>query len=204
MILLLTLIGITRRRVTVFLWAWLAATFVFQTGLLPHATDLVLNTQFSHYFIAGMALCLIHRYGARPQYLLIVAVALGNAIYRGIGFADRVGVRYGTDIHRPVVVAAIVVIFAVMLAVATGLTQQLGRPWFVVLGALTYPFVPIPAPLGFIGFARLGDQVNHVGLVAATMVVMTAAAAALHYWVERPLAPRLKRLLEKRQLALVK
>jgi peptidoglycan/LPS O-acetylase OafA/YrhL len=59
----------------------------------------------------------------------------------------------------------------------------------------------IHAHLGFIVFERLGDQVNHVVLVAATMVVMTAAAAALHYWVERPLAPRLKRLLEKRQLA---
>ena len=55
---------------------------------MPHATGLVLNTQFSHYFIAGMGFCLIHRYGARPQYLLIVALALANAIYRGIGFAD--------------------------------------------------------------------------------------------------------------------
>ncbi|MEJ1105638.1 MULTISPECIES: acyltransferase family protein [unclassified Kribbella] len=203
MILVLTWIGITRRRVTGFLWAWLAATFVFQTGLLPHATDLVLNTQFSHYFIAGMALCLVHRYGAKPQYLLIVALALGNAIYRGIGFADRVGIRYGTEIHRPVVVAVIVLIFAVMLAVALKLTQRLGRPWFAVLGALTYPLYLIHAHIGVIVFERLGDQVNHVLLVAATMIVMVAAAAALHRWVERPLAPRLKRVLSgTRQLAM--
>ncbi|MFI6675912.1 hypothetical protein [Kribbella sp. NPDC050470] len=170
---------------------------------MPSATDLVLNTQFSHYFIAGMALCLIHRYGAKPQYLLIVAVALGNAIFNGIGFADRVGIRYGTEIHRPVVVAVIVVVFAVMLAIATRLTQHLGRPWFAVLGALTYPLYLIHAHLGFIIFERLGDQVNHVLLVAATMILMIAAAAALHYCVERPLAPRLKSLLAgRRQLAL--
>ncbi|MFG1819610.1 hypothetical protein ACGFIF_38020 [Kribbella sp. NPDC049174] len=85
---------------------------------MPHATDLVLNIQFSHYFIAGMVLYLIH------------------------------------------------------------------------------------AHIGFIVFERLGDQVNHVLLVAATMIAMVAAAAALHRWVERPLAPLLKQVLSgKRQLA---
>jgi peptidoglycan/LPS O-acetylase OafA/YrhL len=198
MILVLTFIGITARRVTIFCWMWLAATFVYQAGLLPHATDLVLNTQFAHYFIAGMALCLIHRYGVTPQTLAIVAISLGNAIYRGIGFADRVGIRYHTGIHRPVVIAIIVAIFAVMLAIALKLTHRLGRPWCAVLGALTYPLYLVHAHVGFIIFERLGDQVNHVLLVATTMLLMVAAAAALHYGVERPLAPRLKRLLSRR------
>ncbi|WP_350277816.1 acyltransferase [Kribbella sp. HUAS MG21] len=198
LILVLTWIGITAHRVTIFCWAWLAATFAFQAGLLPHATDLVLNTQFSHYFVAGMALCLIHRYGATPQTLALVGVALGNAIYRAVGFADRVGIRYHTELHRPVVIAVVVAIFAIMLAVALGVTQRLGRPWFAVLGALTYPLYLVHAHIGFIIFERLGDQVNHVLLVAATMLLMTAVAAALHYGVERPLAPRLKRLLDRR------
>jgi peptidoglycan/LPS O-acetylase OafA/YrhL len=197
MILVLTWIGITARRVTIFCWAWLAATFVFQAGLLPHATDLVLNTQFAHYFIAGMALCLIRRYGVTRQTPAIVAIALGNAIYRGIGFADRVGIRYHTEIRRPVVVAIIVAIFAVMLAIALRLTHRLGRPWFAVLGALTYPLYLVHAHIGFIIFERLGDQVNHVILVAATMLLMVGIAAALHYGVERPVAPRLKRLLSR-------
>ena len=53
------------------------------------------------------------------------------------------------------------------------------------------------AHVGSIIFERLGDQVNHVLLVAATMIAMVGVAAALHYWVERPLAPRLKRGLER-------
>ncbi|WP_165549857.1 acyltransferase family protein [Kribbella speibonae] len=204
MILVLTWAGITARRVTYFCWAWLAATFVFQAGLLPHATDLILNTQFSHYFIAGMALCLIHRYGVTPQTLAIVAISLGNAIYRGVGFADRVGIRYHTDLHRPVVVVIIVAIFAIMLAVALKLTSRIGRPWFAVLGALTYPLYLVHAHIGFIIFERLGDQVNHVLLVAATMLLMTGVAAALHHGVEQPLAPRLKRLLDRRPVHAVR
>jgi peptidoglycan/LPS O-acetylase OafA/YrhL len=186
-----------RHHRAIFLWGWLAATFVFQAGLLPHATDLVLNTQFSHYFIAGMALCLIHRYGVTRQTLAIVAIALGNAVYRGIGFADRVGIRYHTEIHRSAVVAIIIAIFAVMLAVALRLTHRLGRPWFAVLGALTYPLYLVHAHIGFVIFDRLGDQANHILLVAATMALMVGVAAALHYGIERPLAPRLKRLLDR-------
>jgi peptidoglycan/LPS O-acetylase OafA/YrhL len=197
MILVVGRLGMTARRVTIFCWAWLAATLVFQTGLLPHATDLVLNTQFSHYFIAGMALCLIHRHGPTREAIAIVAIALGNAVYRGIGFADRVGIRYHTEIHRTAVVAIIFAIFAIMLAVALKVTHRFGRPWFAVLGALTYPLYLVHAHLGFIIFERLGDQVNHVLLVAATMVLMVGIATALHYGVEQPLAPRLKRLLDR-------
>ncbi|GAA1696710.1 acyltransferase [Kribbella yunnanensis] len=197
MILILTWIGITRRRVTNFLWIWLAATFVFQTGLLPQATDLVLNTQFSHYFIAGMALCLIYRYDVTREALLIVAICLGNAIYRAIGFADRVGLRYGTEIDRTAVVATIVAIFAIMMAIALKLTIRLGRPWFAVLGALTYPLYLVHAHIGFIIFERLGDRFGRILLVTLTTAAMFGVAAALHYWVEQPLAPRLKRLLDR-------
>ena len=197
LILVLTVIGITWRRVTVFLWLWLAATFVYEAGLLPGAADLVLNTQFSHYFIAGMALCMIYRFGPSLQSILILLVALGNAIPRAIGFADRVGVRYHTEIHRAPVVAIVVVIFAVMLLVALQKTQHLARPWFAVLGALTYPLYLLHAHIGFIIFERLGPHLNAAVLATATMLLMVAAAAALHYLIEKPLAPRLKRQLQR-------
>jgi peptidoglycan/LPS O-acetylase OafA/YrhL len=198
LILLLTVVGITRHRVTVFLWAWLAATFAFEAGLLPGVADLVLNTQFSHYFIAGMALCLIHRNGASPQPFVILALALANAIPRGIGFADRVGIRYGAELHAPVVVAVIVASFAIMLLVALRVTASWARAWFATLGALTYPLYLIHAHIGFVVFERLGPHVNATLLTLATVAAMIAAAIALHQYVEKPLAPRLKRLLGPR------
>jgi peptidoglycan/LPS O-acetylase OafA/YrhL len=68
--------GLSRGRFPVSLPQYLANLTMFNS--LPN----IQNTQFAHYFIAGMALCLIHRYGASPQTLLIVAISLGNAIYR--------------------------------------------------------------------------------------------------------------------------
>jgi peptidoglycan/LPS O-acetylase OafA/YrhL len=55
----------------------------------------------------------------------------------------------------------------------------------------------VHAHLGFIIFERLGDQVNHDLLVAATMIAMVGIAAVLHYGIEQPLAPRLKRALDR-------
>ncbi|WP_168197270.1 hypothetical protein [Kribbella sp. ALI-6-A] len=145
-----------------------------------------------------MALCLIHRFGPSPQPFVILALALANAIPRGIGFADRVGSRYGAELHRPVVVAVIVAGFAIMLLIALRVTASWARPWFATLGALTYPLYLIHAHIGFVVFERLGPHVNATLLMLGTVAAMIAAATVLHRYVEKPLVPRLKRLLSPR------
>ncbi|MEV6282800.1 acyltransferase [Kribbella sp. NPDC051770] len=194
-ILALTFFTITTRRVGIVLWTWLGLTAVYELGVLPSSVDLVLNTQFSHYFIAGMALCMVYRFGPRPSWLVLVGLCLVNAVHRGIQFAGDVEHRFQTPLHTPVVVAAIVLVFAVMIAVALRLTTRLARPWFVALGALTYPLYLIHAHIGFIIFERLGNAVNKYVLVGVTCLVMVAAAYLIHRYVEKPLAPRLKRVL---------
>ncbi|QFY13104.1 acyltransferase family protein [Nonomuraea phyllanthi] len=199
----LSWIGVTLGRVTAMLWGWLALTFLLQSGVLPAPVhglaDLVVQSQFSHYFIAGMALCAIHRYGMSWQPGLIVAICLGNAVHRGIEFAGKVGSRYHTDIAAGVVVAVIVAIFVAMTLVALRVTHRLGRPWFAVAGALTYPLYLVHAHVGFILFTRLGDLAQPHLLLIGVMALMGLLAYAIHTLVERPLAPALKRLLSARE-----
>jgi peptidoglycan/LPS O-acetylase OafA/YrhL len=195
----LTFFTITARRVSILLWSWLGLTALFEYGVLPAGVDLVLNTQYSHYFIAGMALCLIYRFGPRRSWLALVGLCLVNAVYRGVQFAGDVESRFHTAIQRPVAVVLIVLIFAVMLAVALRLTTRLARPWFVVPGALTYPLYLIHAHIGFIVFERMGDHVNKYLLVGSTTAAMVGAAYLINRYVEKPLAPRLKRVLEGRR-----
>lgn len=199
LIFVLAWIGITRGRVIGVLWGWLALTFLLQSGLLPASVhslaDLVVQSQFSHYFIAGMALCMVYRFGPSWQLSAIVLISFGNAVYRGIEFAGKVGTRYHTEIESAVVVAVIVAIFIVMFLVSLRVTQRLGRPWFAIAGALTYPLYLIHAHVGFIIFDRLGDIVQRHVLLVGMLVLMCLAAYAINIAVERPLAPRLKRLL---------
>ncbi|WP_433347265.1 acyltransferase family protein [Microtetraspora malaysiensis] len=202
LIFILTWIGVTRSRVTGMLWGWMALTLLLQSGVLPASVhsvaDLVVQSQFSHYFIAGMALCVVYRSGLSWNLGMIIVVCLGNAVYRGVEFADKVGTRYHTEIMAGVVVAVIIGIFLVMALIALRVTRNLGRPWFAVAGALTYPLYLIHAHVGFVIFTRLGDKVQPHLLLITTMAVMGLVAYAIHTLIERPLAPVLKQALNGR------
>ncbi|WP_433419469.1 acyltransferase family protein [Microtetraspora malaysiensis] len=197
LIFVLTWIGVTRSRVTGMLWGWLALTFLLQSGVLPASVhsvaDLVVQSQFSHYFIAGMALCVVYRSGLSWNLGVIIVACLGNAVYRGVEFAGKVGNH--TEIMAGVVVAVIIAIFLVMTLIALRVTRNLGRPWFAVAGALTYPLYLIHAHVGFVIFTRLGNRVPPHLLLISTMVVMCLVAYAIHALIERPLAPVFKQAL---------
>ncbi|MFC5830082.1 acyltransferase family protein [Nonomuraea insulae] len=197
--LVFTWIGMTKGRIMVALWGWLALTFLVELGVLPGLADLVVQSEFSHYFIAGMALFMLYRFGLNWQIALLVPIALGNAVYRAIGYAEAVGERYSVTYSPVVITAVVVLIFLIMTFVALRVTHSLARPWLVTAGALTYPLYLLHAHIGFILFARLEGSINKYVLLVAMIVVMLGAAYLVYRFVERPLAPRLKRLLSKRQ-----
>jgi peptidoglycan/LPS O-acetylase OafA/YrhL len=187
-------LGMTRGRVMVLLWGWLAMTALVQLGLLPGVADLVVQSEFSHYFIAGMALYVVYRFGVSRQPVLIVALCLANAINRGIGYANAVGRRYGVEYEPWIISLVIVAAFVIMALVAVRALQPLARPWLVTAGALTYPLYLLHAHIGFIVYERTGASVNRWVLLVVLVAVMCLAAHAVHRWVERPVAPLLRRL----------
>lgn len=191
---LLTLIGMTRTRVMILMWGWLGLTALVQVGLLPGIADLVVQSEFSHYFIAGMALFLLYEYGLDWQIALIVPLCLGNAAYRAIGYADSVGRRYGVEYDSVAVVAVVVGIFLIMTLIALRVLRRLARPWLATAGALTYPLYLLHAHIGFILINRIGDAVNRYVLLIGLIVVMLLAAYAVYRWVERPVGPLIRRL----------
>jgi peptidoglycan/LPS O-acetylase OafA/YrhL len=197
-ILLFTWIGMTRGRLMAGLWGWLGLTFAVEAGVLPGFADLIVQSEFSHYFIAGMALFMLYRFGLTPQIALLVPACLGNAVFRAIGYADAVGERYAVSYSHAVITALVVVIFLVMTLVALRVTQRLARPWLVTAGALTYPLYLVHAHVGFVVFNRVGAAVDKYVLLFGLILVMLGVAYLVHRFVERPLAPRIKRLLSGR------
>jgi len=192
-------IGITRRRVIGLLWLWLGATAVMESGVIPSGPaaklDLLVQSQWSHYFVAGMALCMIHRSGWSWHLGVVLALAEGNAAFRAVGFGRRVATRYQQTLHPAVIVTVVTMILVVMLLIALRVTRRIARPWFAVAGALTYPLYLVHAYNGFVMFDRFGRVVNKWVLLVATIALMASAAYAIHRFVEKPLAPRLKRAL---------
>jgi peptidoglycan/LPS O-acetylase OafA/YrhL len=196
LVFVLAWIGITRGRVVTVLWLWLAATAIIEAHVLPAGPagliDLIVQSQWSHYFIAGMALCLIYRTGFSWQLGAVLAITYGNAVYRAISFARLVSHRYHQALHPPVVVACITVIFIITTLIALRVTRRFGRPWFAVAGALTYPLYLVHAYNGFVLFNLFGRVVNRWVLLVAIIAVMCCAAYAIHRLAEVRLAPQLK------------
>jgi peptidoglycan/LPS O-acetylase OafA/YrhL len=201
LVLLLVWFGITRARVTALLWTWLAATAVMEAHVLPPMAttqvDLLVQSQWSHYFIAGMALCLVYRSGASWQLAGILVAAYCNAVYQAIRFGHGVALRYHQALHPPAIAAIITIIFIVMTLIALRVTRRLGRPWFAVAGALTYPLYLVHAYNGFALFNLLGHVLNRWVLLAVMVIGMCCLAYAIHRLVEVTFAPRLKRALTR-------
>jgi peptidoglycan/LPS O-acetylase OafA/YrhL len=199
LVFVLTWIGISRTRVSTLLWLWLAATAVIEARVLPPGPaatiDVLVQSQWSHYFIAGMALCLAYRGGMSWPLGTILVLCYGNAAYQAINFGHLVSRRYHQPLSSAVIAVVITVIFAVMTLIALRVTRRLGRPWFAVAGALTYPLYLVHAYIGFVLFNLLGRAVSRWVLLAVMVAGMAGAAYAIHQLVERKAAPRLKRAL---------
>ncbi len=163
--------GISRSRVIAVLWAWLAATAVVESHVVPASlattADILVQSQWSHYFIAGMALCLIYRTGFSWQLGAILAIAYANAVYQAIHFGRLVASRYHQTLHSAVIAVVITVIFVVMTLIALRVTRQLGRPWFAVAGALTYPLYLVHAYNGFVIINLIGRHLNRWVLLSS-------------------------------------
>jgi len=199
LVFVLAWIGITRRRVITAAWLWLAATAVIEAHVLPASVagplDVLVQSQWSHYFIAGMALCLIYRTGFSWPLGAVVTIAYGNAVYQAINFGHLVSHRYHQALHPQVIAAVITAIFIVATLIALRVTRRFGRPWFALAGALTYPLYLVHAYNGFVLFNLFGGTVNRWVLLVAMVTGMCGAAYAIHRLVEVRLAPRLKRAL---------
>ncbi|MER6275667.1 acyltransferase family protein [Streptomyces sp. 900105245] len=196
--LLVVVRGVTYRRVVLFACGWTLAAVVCRTSGNA-LTDQIVMPDYAPFFVGGLALYLIHRFGSDLLLWGIVAVSwlLGQAdATRGLWHAGAQG-----DFHRePWVILAIVTLaFAAVAAVALGWTRWAGWSWLVTAGALTYPFYLVHEHLGWFVI-----RVLHRGLglppwptLLLTVLVMLALAQFIHRFVENPFGPRLKRALKR-------
>lgn len=198
---LVALAGITRRRVEVLCWGWLAVavpvSLVPVDSIAGKLAGVLVMPWGAHYFVAGMALFLLRRSGRSRGLLLLLGAAWLQAVHVGAATAGIRGEFGGTTLDPAVVAVVITGILAVMTLVATGGLARWGRPWFAPLGALTYPLYLIHASLGYALFNALADDVNRWLLLAGIVAVMCGAAWLLATQLERRAQPALRSLLTR-------
>ncbi|MYW02170.1 acyltransferase [Streptomyces sp. SID3343] len=189
--------GLTYRRVVAFCGLWMIAIMFVPAAKIPMLTQLVMAEQ-APYFIAGVAMYLMHRFG--PNMLLwgIVGftwiVAVTNAKHLKSIYDEATGHTLSTT----GVSLGITLCYAVIIAVALGYFGWVRWSGLTVFGALTYPLYLIHQEAGWTMLHWLHNRGLNPG--AALGVALASAllvAYLIHRLVERTLGGVLKRGLAK-------
>jgi peptidoglycan/LPS O-acetylase OafA/YrhL len=174
-------VGISYRSCLIFMAAWLfGGLYADEAG--NDLLQVMLIPTWSCYFIAGMALFMIHRFG--PTLLLwgYVAVSYLIALRWGAWRAEHV-FRHANEIVVSVVITGI---FAVMILVATDRLHWLRWERLTILGALTYPLYLVHSQLALPLLDAVYPRLDRWTAFAVVTGSSLLAAYAVHRLVERP------------------
>ncbi|WP_030422288.1 MULTISPECIES: acyltransferase [unclassified Streptomyces] len=188
--------GVTYRRVVLFCVLWTLAGVLARVADTPLTDELVMRDH-APYFIGGLALYLIHRFGSD---LLLWGI---------VGVSFLLGQRYSVtalwhpgmsgDFQRnPYVIQAIVLAsFAAVAVVALGWARWANWRWLTVAGALTYPFYLVHEHLGWfvVRVLHRGLGIGPYATLLSAVAGLLTVAWLLHRYVERPFGPALKRTM---------
>jgi len=187
---LVVAMGLTYRRVVVFCCVWGAAAMLAPVSKFPLLV-LAADPSGAWYFIAGLALYLMHRFGQDLLLWGILAMAwlMGQ---RELGL--RVAYEDVSSWRGAVLIFTVFLL--VMVAVALGYTDRVRWKWLVTAGCLTYPLYLMHYVAGAALIGRLRDTMDPRLLVALVITGFLALSWLVHRFVERPAARLLKHGLE--------
>lgn len=199
----LVLIGVTYNRVLVFMGVWLVAAAAVEW--VPILFDVERNAllaeivmpRYAPYFVAGMALFLIHRYGSAwlPWVYTVAAWALSlhSAMERVHGRIKAVGFK-NMPVTDTAVIVTVTLIFLVMALVALGLLKLPSSKLLTALGGTTYPLYLFHSIVAIALIPALIDAFDPWVIAVITTATALVVSYLVYSCAERPiqrlLAPR--------------
>jgi len=167
------------------------------TLLAPTFVSSGLGARYAAFFAAGMSLYLIHKHGHRVILWLAFAVNAIMGTYLVTLNSTETSVADRLD---KIVVAAVLLICFGLVALATVTPWRArGAKWMTIAGALTYPLYLIHQYWGWWIIGLLAPIGGRWVALAGAILVVILLAFAIERWVERPLRPRIRRLLLRRR-----
>lgn len=182
--------GLTYRRVVVFCCVWGTAAMLAPVSGFPLLV-LVADPSSAWYFIAGLALYLMHRFG--PDLLLWGILAMSWLMGQR-ELAMRVAHEDVSSWRGAVMIYTAFLLL--MVAVALGRTDRVRWRRLTTAGSLTYPLYLTHYVAGTTLISCLRDTMDARLLVTLVIVAFLGLSWLIHRYVERPAARALKRGLD--------
>lgn len=176
----LVLYGVTYRRVVGFMAAWLTLTVALRAAPVAFL-DFFFFPRWSHFFIAGMALYLVRRFGPNLVLWTVVFVSWVLALTAAEGEIAGAESIIGASLNPTVMYAGVTAIFLVMILVALGALRWMTWRGLTTLGLLTYPLYLLHEWVGWVMIDQLDESLG----TTATLVVVVVAMLLLSWFVAR-------------------
>ncbi|GAB1691975.1 acyltransferase family protein [Krasilnikovia sp. M28-CT-15] len=186
--------GLTYRRVVAFCLLWTVASVVAEAADNRLVT-VVVDPQYSAYFIAGIACFLMYRFGQSPLLWAIVGISFVIAEHQVWVTFTNVEENIEHDLPNWPVLVILAGCFVLIAAVGTGVLDRVRAGWLTVAGALTYPLYLVHAEIGWVIIRAAKDSVPPAALIALLAAGMGVLAWLVHRLVERPFTPLVRRTL---------
>jgi peptidoglycan/LPS O-acetylase OafA/YrhL len=180
--------GLTYRKVVIFCCVWAVVAAFAPAANLPVVT-LIANSNGVWYFIAGLTLYLMHRFG--PDLLLWGMLGFTWVMSQDEISSRITHVEHVSSWRGALTIYTVFLLF--MVAVALGKTDRLQWKWLATAGSLTYPFYLLHYAAGTTAIYYLRDRMDARVLVAGLIAVFLLASYGVHRLVERPLSKIIKR-----------
>ncbi|MFE5329392.1 acyltransferase family protein [Embleya sp. NPDC056575] len=187
--------GVTYRRTVLFCVTWtVAAVAVTSTG--DELLESVVQPRFAPFFIGGVALYLVRRFGPDPLLWGIVGMSWLLALHSTAAEIPRQVDANHPHLSATICMGVVTAFHAVMIALALGLLDRITWSGLTTLGALTYPLYLLHENIGWTLIHSLDRPGRSAFVVLGAVTLgMIVAAWLLHRMIERPLARILNRAL---------
>lgn len=186
--------GVTYRRVMAFCMIWMAAAIFADYGN-SDLLSAVVEPVYAPFFIGGVGIYLMYRFGPRPEIWLLIAASFLLGQNQLTDLSDTAESHSRTHISWTVCVVLVAVFYAVLIAVARGKLDFLNWRWLTVAGAMTYPLYLIHEDIGFTVIVHGRHYMSPHMLLGLLVPTMLVAAYLINRFVEEPVARKLKRWL---------
>ncbi|WP_326723351.1 acyltransferase [Streptomyces sp. NBC_00243] len=183
--------GLTYRKVVMFCCVWGTLAAVAPNSGIPLLVTAV-NPEAAWFFIAGLALYLMHRFG---QDQLLWGILGLNWVMSQNQLLARISVEKVSSWSVSLILYTLFLLL--MLGIALGLTDRIQWKWLTTAGSLTYPFYLLHYGIGTTLIHHLHDRIDARLLVPAVIIAMLTLSRLVHRFVEVPLSRKLKQGLTR-------
>ncbi|MFF4739082.1 acyltransferase family protein [Streptomyces sp. NPDC001262] len=191
--------GVTYRQCVLFCGLWTVASMIMQVAPSDFL-DMWTEPSFTPYFVGGIALYLVHRFGPN---LLLGGIVLFSFVLAELQVSRRVlRLQYDTtNVHHtiPAWPAQLVVAgaFLFMTLLALGVFNRIQWRWLTVAGAMTYPLYLLHQAIGLAVLHHLRNRVPALPLVLGVVAAMLLLSWLVHRFVERPVSKWLGKAMKQ-------